>query len=108
MPTIEEMRTELEAAGYRASYIGNMVSRISFWSKGDTCFITDGNDMEESLKLAYAHYLQQEQFAKMEALLETLVIAYENLDMLSTKDIISEFVNAAKEAKELLAEKEAN
>lgn len=102
MPTIEEMRTELEAAGYRLQI--NDLGRGNFFEiryedsqYGDIQFEPWYNP-DDTVKKAYAHYLQQQRSAKMETFLQEIVNHGDGL-------IIDYWIGRAKK---LLAEKETS
>lgn len=123
MAMIEEMVKVLKANGYKFlaeqglwdSYL------IIDYKDGYTLFIQnpsgnmqiEGNSYEDTIEIAYAHYLQQQRSAKMEALLENVVnywnvsVDQHNIESAdSIQGILTEFVKIVEGAKEILAEKE--
>jgi len=108
MPTIEEMRQELEMAGYvfnsiyddgsgfYIDYRFDEYASVRFLEKADN----------NTIMSAYAHYLQQQRIAKMEALLQDLVDIYPDYD--SNADYTKHIHRMYSEAKEILAEKETS
>lgn len=116
MPTIEEMIKVLKANGYYESGLYNPIGKSwLFWCIGDICFIADGVAIEDSIKIAYEHYLQQQRSAKMEALLEDILKIWDNYAMPSNGDIdlhnaalATQFARTAMQAKAILAEKETS
>lgn len=107
MPTIEEMIEALKANGYYESGLYNPIGKSwLFWCIGDICFIAGGVAIEDSIKTAYAHYLQQQRSAKMEALLQELVDIYPDYD--SNGDYIKHIHRMYAEAKATLVEKETS
>jgi len=118
MPTIEEMKATLESAGYEIEVVDSetVFGRVT---TPDGCQFTVyygmfiQNTLQEiyqynrelATKKAYAHYLKEQEHAKMKALLQELVDIYPDYD--SNADYIKHIHRMYGEAKAILAEKDA-